>query len=92
MVGNRIFSFIDQRLQVVNNSNQPFGGASVIAFGDFFQLQPVMDNFVFEDLYKTVRHSDDYNVHGLNLWRYNFFMFELSKIMREQNCIQLLNY
>ena len=41
MVGNRMFSFIDQRLQEVNNSNQPFGGASVIEFGDFFQLQPV---------------------------------------------------
>ena len=52
MAGNRMFSFIDQRLQEVNNSNQPFGGASVIAFGDFFQLQPVMDNFVFEDLSK----------------------------------------
>ena len=68
-----MFSIIDQRLQEVNNSNQPFGGASVVAFADFFQLQPVIDNFVFEDLSKTVRRSDDYNVLGLNLWRCHFF-------------------
>ena len=29
MVGNIMFSLIDQRLQEVNNSNQPLGGASV---------------------------------------------------------------
>ena len=93
MVGNRMFSFIDQRLQV-NNSNQPYGDGSVIAFGDFFQLQTVMDNFVLQDLSKTVRRSDDYNVLGLNLWRCHFFMFELTKTMRQQDGIpfaELLN-
>jgi len=49
MVGHRMLSFIDQRLQEVNNNNLPFGGTSVVVFGDFFQLPPVKDGFVFSD-------------------------------------------
>jgi len=94
MVGHRLFSFVNQRLQEVSNSNQPFGGASVIAFGDFFQLPPVMDGFIFTDLSHTVSIVNDYNVLAPNLWRENFTMFELTQIMRQQDCLpfaELLN-
>ena len=94
MVGHRLFSFIDQRLQEVNNTNQPFGGASVITFGDFFQLAPVMDGFIFHDFSCTTSTVEDYNSLALNLWREHFTMFELTQIMRQQNCIpfaELLN-
>lgn len=43
MVGNRSLSLIDSRLQLLTGIKKPFGGISVIAVGDFFQLKPVMD-------------------------------------------------
>ena len=94
MVGHRLFPFIDQRLQEVNNTNQPFGGASVITFGGFFQLAPVMDGFIFHDFICTTSTVEDYNPLAVDLWTEHFTMFELTQIMRQQNCIpfaELLN-
>ena len=93
MCGNRLFSFIDQRLQEVSNTNRPFGGTSVIVFGDMFQLPPVMDSFLFQDI-STNRNLDDYSVLAHNLWKTHFTMYELKTIMRQQDCLeyaQLLN-
>jgi hypothetical protein len=94
MVGNRLFTFIDQRLQEVNNTNVPFGGCSVIAFGDLFQLPPVMDSFIFHEFRLSTSHSDDYSALAPNIWRELFSMFELTQIMRQQDCLpfaELLN-
>jgi len=83
MVGHRMLSFVDQRLQEVHNSRQIFGG-TVIAFGDLNQLPPVMDGFVFADLSSSASHVAHYNVLAPNLWKENFTMFELTTIMRQQ--------
>ena len=40
---------IDRRLKDLKGSSIPFGGVSVIAIGDLFQRQPVMDGYVFKD-------------------------------------------
>jgi hypothetical protein len=93
MVGNRMFPFIDQRLQEINNTNKPFGGASVITFGVLFQLPPVMDGFVFQDL-STFTTTADYSALALNLWQTYFTMYELTTVVRQQDCLpyaQLLN-
>ena len=37
---------IDNRLKDVKGSALPFGGISIIAIGDLFQLQPVMDGYI----------------------------------------------
>jgi hypothetical protein len=81
MVGNRLLSFIDQRLQEVNNTNRPFGGASIIVFGDLFQLAPVMNAFIFDDFSLSKSHIDHYSVLAPNLWSQHFTMFELTQIM-----------
>ena len=85
MVGHRMLASIDQRLQEVNNSNQPFGGTSIIAFGDLFQLRPVMDGFIFADLSQSASDIEQYSSLAPNLWKENFTMFELKTIMRQQD-------
>ena len=50
MVGKRMFNFINLRLQEIMGYVQPFGGVFVIAFGDLYQLKPVMDSWIFSDI------------------------------------------
>ena len=88
MVGNRMFNFINLRLQEVTGCSQPFGGISVIAIGDLFQLQPVMDRWIFQI------NSDEYGPLASSLWQDQFTMFELTVIMRQKDdasFAQLLN-
>ena len=45
MVGRRMLGLIDMRLRQAfpEKNNEPFGGRSIIMFGDFGQLPPVLD-------------------------------------------------
>ena len=56
MVGRKIFGQLDKRLRQLfpHNAEHVFGGCSVIIFGDFGQLPPVMDL----PLYTTISRSD----------------------------------
>jgi len=77
MVGNRMFSLIDQRLQQIKGCTQIFGGISVLAVGDLYQLKPVFDGWIFKNL------SREYGPLAVNLWRDNFHIFELQQVMRQ---------
>lgn len=46
-VGRKTFSYVDDRLREILGIDQPFGGVHVIAVGDFNQLSPVLDSYVF---------------------------------------------
>ena len=48
MVGNKMLSFIDTRLQQLTGRKAAFGGKSVIAVGDLYQLKPVGDFFYWK--------------------------------------------
>ncbi|XP_070537059.1 uncharacterized protein [Ptychodera flava] len=88
MVGNGMFNYINLRLQQIMANNQLFGGVSIVAFGDLYQLKPVFDGWIFNDL----RH--DYGPLALNIWKDLFKMFELTDIMRQKDDLdfaQLLN-
>ena len=52
-----------------------FDGLHIIVIGDFYQLPPVMDSYIFKD--------DPYNYGPLatNLWTTYFWIFSLTKIM-----------
>ena len=80
MVGNTMFNVqINNRLKDIKGSKNDFGGVSVIAIGDLFQLQPVMDAYIFKDL-----DNSQYSILAPNLWQEHFKMFELNEIMRQR--------
>ena len=73
MVGNTMFTVqINNRLKDIKGSSLPFGGVSIVAIGDLFQLQPVMDNHTFKDIV-----NQQYGVLAPNMWKKLFKMFEL---------------
>lgn len=73
MVGNTTFNVqISNRLKHIKGSSLPFGGVSIIAIGDLFQLQPVMDRYIFKDM-----DNSEYGILSSNLWKELFSMFEL---------------
>ena len=79
MVGNQMFNFIHQRLQQIMGTSLPFGGLSVIAVGDLYQLKPVFDGWIFDDL------KNCYGPLAINLWREYFNFYELTQIMRQKD-------
>ena len=90
MVGNTMFNVqINNRLKDIKGSKEAFGGVSIIALGDLFQLEPVMDGYVFKDM-----KSSEYGALAPNLWQELFTMFELDEIMRQRESkefAQILN-
>ena len=79
MVGNKMLKFIYLRLQEIKGNKKPFGGVNIVCVGDLYQLQPVMQDFIF------VQPSDAYNVLATNLFIAHFTMFELDEIMHQKD-------
>ena len=80
IVGNTtLIVQINNRLKGIKGSSLPFCGVHIIAIGDLdlFQLQPIMDGYVFKDI-----NNSDNGVLAPNLWQEHFNMFELHEIMR----------
>lgn len=80
MVGNTMLNKqINNRLKDKKGSKEDFGGVSIVAIGDLFQLEPVMDGHIFKDL-----DDIEYGPLAPNLWQEHFKMFELVEIMRQR--------
>ena len=79
MVGNTTLSFIDTRLQQLTGTKAAFGGLSVIAVGDLYQLKPVKDFLICLDLKEGASSL------ARNLWKKLFTMYELVDIMRRKD-------
>ncbi len=82
MVGSNLLLQIHKRLQQITGStdNTTFGNVSILAVGDFYQLQPVGDPFIFDqigDAYARLHQSG-------SLWGEEFSMMELTEIMRQK--------
>ena len=79
MVGNKMLNIINLRLQEIFDCKQLFAGKHLIFIGDLFQLQPVMDQWIFQDL------RSGYTSLSPNTWTETITMHELTQIMRQQN-------
>ncbi|XP_028405246.1 ATP-dependent DNA helicase PIF1-like [Dendronephthya gigantea] len=80
MVGNNMFTVqINNRLKDIKGSKEDFGGVNIIAIGDLFQLQPVFDGYVYNDI-----QDSEYSILSPNLWKKHFTMYELKEIMRQR--------
>ena len=80
MVGKSMFAIqINNRLKDIKGCKDNFEGVSIIAIGGQFQLEPVMDGYVFRDLENLY-----YAVVAPNLWQQHFTMFEVNEIMGQR--------
>ena len=64
MVGRTMFNLINLRPQETMGCLKPFGGISVIEFGDSYQFKQVMDQWIF----KSNINSENEEILAPNLW------------------------
>ena len=91
MVGKNMFNSINLRLQEILGCTKPFGGISVISFGDLYQLKPVFDQWIFASNNSSTESIASL---GTNLWTDHFLLYELDQIMRQKDDLrfaQMLN-
>ena len=79
MVGTNTLTFLDTRLQQLTGTKASFGGLSIIAVGDLYQLMPVCDKWIFSDPSKGA------SALAYNLWKDYFRLYELVDIMRQKD-------
>ncbi|XP_062615266.1 uncharacterized protein LOC134277003, partial [Saccostrea cucullata] len=80
MVYKRLLYYVHERLVQIKKCKEPFGGVSVIAVGDFYQLPPVKQR-------KNERLYKENAVYPVDHWLDFFKVVELSEIMRQREDI-----
>ena len=81
MIGRALMKKVNQRLQQIFGTTSNFGNLHVIAIGDFYQMAPVQDAYVFSEHYR----QDTPEVLAPNLWTSHFHIYSLSEIMRQRD-------
>ena len=81
MVGSDFLYKIHRRLVEIKGVEAPFGGVSVLAVGDLFQLPPVCQGQVFDDPSIPLARLEG------SMWKSQFSLFELTQSMRQKDDI-----
>ncbi|XP_073714148.1 uncharacterized protein [Misgurnus anguillicaudatus] len=84
MISKDLFAYVNWRLQQIRGSKKAFGGISVLAVGDFFQLPPL------GKAKPLCVYEDDV----LDFWKDSFQIITLTEIMRQKEDLafaELLN-
>ncbi|MDD3232250.1 MAG: DEAD/DEAH box helicase [Clostridia bacterium] len=89
MVRVDILEKINKVLQVVNNSNLPFGGKQVILFGDLFQLPPITNKT--EETYLKNKYGGIYFFFSTIYKNSKFIFIELTKNHRQKQDTSYFN-
>ena len=90
MIGRELMKKVNKRLQQIFGTTSIFGNLHVIAIGDFYQMAPVQDSYVFSEHYR----QDTPEMLAPNIWTSNFHIYSLTEIMRQrdqQHFCQMLN-
>merc|ERR1712121_583671 len=80
MVGANFFWDINQKLKQIMGSQEYFGGLNVIATGDFHQLPPVGDVWIFN----RTRIRGRCNATATNIWKVFFKMYKLTEHVQSE--------
>ncbi|XP_029987916.1 uncharacterized protein LOC115417874 [Sphaeramia orbicularis] len=75
MVSKKLFAYVNWRFQQIKGNRKPFGGISVLAVGDFYQLPPL----------GRAKPLCVYEETEFDLWRDHFSMVNLTEIMRQKD-------
>ena len=70
---------INNRLKDIKGSKEDFRGVTIIGIGDLFQLPPVFDGYIFNEI-----QNSEYSIFVPNLWNKYFKMFKLDEIMHQR--------
>ena len=84
MVYKRLLYYIHERLVQIKKCKQPFGGVSVIAVGDFYQLPPVKQR-------KDERLYSENGSYPTDYWLDFFKIVELDEVMRQREDLAFAN-
>lgn len=76
MVYKRLLYYVHERLVQIKKNRLPFGGVSVVAVGDFFQLPPVKQKKTERLYHDNVSYPEDF-------WTECFKLVELTEVMRQ---------
>ena len=88
MVGCNKLHQIHTRLEeLLGKNEQPFSGLSVVVTGDFFQLPPVKDKWIFANNWRPNRA----NFTAPNKWKQFFKIYELTEKMRSLEDVEFSN-
>lgn len=92
MVKADTIDYIDQKLRLYRNNDEPFGGIQVIMFGDLYQLPPVLKSNEKNILLQFYRGPYFFYAHIFKT--YGFQVIELNHVFRQsdERFINILNH